>query len=309
MTGTSNKPLIWPGTVPWGVRIGVALVLGACGRIGFAPAPDAPVCTFGAFAAPVRLAAAVQSPQDDWGPTPTRGGLELFFYSFRTGSIAGDLYYATRPSLDADFGAALRVDELATDADDGSPTLTDDALVLVFQRAGDLFEATRPAPDTAFGVTAALAIDSTTADGDPFTSADGLRLVFASSRIGPDQHGLDLFEATRPARGAAFGQPVELAALDTDVDDFSPTLSADGLEIFFASRRAGGPGGADVYTARRPALDEPFAAPVLVPELSSARDDVGLRLAADGTTLFFDYDALTMGGANADLWTAVRSCQ
>jgi len=291
------------------VRIGVALVLGACGRIAFDPAPPPDACTFGAFSPPARLAGPIQSTQDDWGPTPTRGGLELFFYSFRTGSVAGDLYHATRPSLDADFSAALRVDELASDVDDGSPTLTDDGLVLAFQRAGDLFEATRPAPDAAFGTATMLSISSASADGDPFMSADGLRVVFVSSRIGPDQHGLDLFEATRSDRTAAFGQPVELAGLNSDVDEVAPTLSPDGLEIFFASRRLGGPGGTDIYTARRPALDQPFSAPVLVPELTSARDDTGLRLASDGVTIYLDYDALTAGGANADLWTAVRSCQ
>jgi hypothetical protein len=64
----------------------------------------------------------------------------------------------------------------------------------------------------------------------------------------------------------------------------------------------------DIYTAHRPALDQPFSTPVLVPELSSARDDNGVRLSRDGKTMYLNYDTLTSGGANADLYSATRTC-
>ncbi|HUJ61778.1 MAG TPA: hypothetical protein VLX92_24910 [Kofleriaceae bacterium] len=300
----------------------VALVLAAgCGRLGFdphagdargdAPAGDAVVCT---WSTPIALPGPIQSTDDDWAPTPTRGGLQLYFFSFRTGGVGGaDLWYATRQSVTAEFGAAADVTQLDTTDDERSPTLTDDGLDILFARdtatTGDIYEAQREETDDPFG-TAVLApnLSSSAADADPFVSADGLRVVFASSRIGPDQHGLDLFESTRPSRTDSFAVPTELAALDTDEDDFAPTLSADALDIWFSSTRPGGPGGADIYTAHRDATDLPFGAPTLVPALSSPLDDVDPRLSLDGTTMYLNYATVTSGGANADLDVSTRSC-
>jgi len=293
------------------VRSAALLVLAACGRIGFDgiavdSAPDAG-CTFGPFSSPTLLPAVLQSTDDDWAATPTLGGSDIYMFSFRVGSAGGsDIWHATQAN--GTFGMPVRVAELDTTGNETAMTLTDDALDIVFGRDGDLLEATRPATDQPFGAASSLAINSQTADGDPFLSADGLRLVFASSRIGPDQHGLDVFETTRPSRTAAFALPVELHELNSDGDDFSPTLSADGLEIFFASRRPTTASPADIYTARRPALDQPFGAPVVVRELSSTRDDVLPRLSLDGTTIYLDYNTVTSGGANADLYAATRSC-
>jgi hypothetical protein len=101
---------------------------------------------------------------------------------------------------------------------------------------------------------------------------------------------------------------VELAEICSPQDEYAPALSTDGLEIFFASNRPGGKGGFDVYTSRRPALDQPFAPPTVVTEVNSALDDVGPRISSDGTTLYLNYDSITAGGGDADMWTATRSC-
>ena len=292
------------------MRAASLLVIAACGRIGFDgiasdARPDA--CAFGPWSAPVPLPAIVQSMDDDWGATPTLAGSDVYFYSFRNGAGDSDIWHAVRPTATT-FAAPVRVAELATARSEGTLTLTDDALEILFAREGDILEATRGSTAEMFGAATTIAINSPSSDGDPFVSADGLRLVFASSRIGPDVHGLDLFEATRPSRSAEFGAPVELHELNTDNDDFAPTLSADGLEIFFASRTIDHAPTDEIYTARRPALDRPFDAPVVVPELSSARDDVLPRLSLDDTTIYLDYNTITAGGANADLYSATRSC-
>ena len=301
------------------------LAVAGCGHIGFAPhavadggggprdgaSVDA-ACTWSPWSIPTVLPGPINSPADDWTPTPTRGGLELFFYSYRGGGA--DIYHATRASIADAFGAASAVTELSTTSEDRATTLSADALDIIFERDGQtggvLYEATRASIADPFSNVHVIAelVSGTDVNDDPFLSADGLRLVFASSRRGSGTHGLDLFETTRPARDAPFAMPVELAALDSDVDDGSPTLSADGLEIFFASTRPGGPGASDVYTAHRPALDQPFGPPQLVPELSSAMDDVGLRLTPGGATMFMNYDDDGLGGGNADLSISTRGC-
>src|SRR5262249_60521050 len=130
------------------------------------------------FPQPPPLAAPIQPPAADWARPPPRGGLDLYFFSSRAGSMSADTYRASRPSLTAEFGAAERVVELDTAVEDTASTLTDDALDIIFTRMGDLYEATRSTPETTFDAVTALAINSATADGGPFLSADGRRLVF-----------------------------------------------------------------------------------------------------------------------------------
>ncbi|MGE5186348.1 MAG: hypothetical protein ACM31C_30040 [Acidobacteriota bacterium] len=294
------------------------LVLVACGRVGFDSRPrdaasDAAPCTWSALSAPQKLPAVVQSTDDDWTPTPTRGGLDLYFYSYRPGGVGGaDLWHAQRATLADSFAAPAPVSELDTTSNEGTPTLTADGLVILFARtvgtSGEIFEAARASSADAFGPAMQVAeLSSGTANGDPFVTGDGLRLVFTSARAG-GLGGLDIYETSRASLADAFAAPVARVELNSSVDEYGPTLSSDGLEIFFASVRTGGLGGFDVYTARRGSVDDPFGPPQLVREVSSAMDDVGTRLSADGTTLYLDYDTLTSGGANADLWVATRSC-
>jgi hypothetical protein len=294
-------------------RVWWFVVACGCGRLGFDThvddaAPPVDACTWSAFSTPAPLAGTLQSPDDDWFPTPTLGGSALYFFSYRTGSSGADIWYTTRATPTGPFGDAVRLADVDTAGDETTPGISDDALVLVFGRGGDLFTTQRSSVDASFAPAVGLgAINSTTADGDPWLSADGTDLVFASSRIGPDQHGLDLFESRRASRDATFDSAAELAGVNSDDDDFAPTLSADGLDLFFASRRPG-LGGADVYTAHRAAPDASFSQPTLVLEVSTAKDDVGTRLSRDGATLYLNYDAVTAGGANADLYSATRSC-
>ena len=118
--------------------------------------------------------------------------------------------------------------------------------------------------------------------------------------------GLDLYETTRASLTAPFDPPRELAELDSPQDDATGSLSPDGLEIFFGSIRAGGLGGQDIYTARRPSLDQPFSSPTRLTQLSSPMDDVSPRIASDNQTLYFEYDTSTSGGGDADIWISTR---
>ena len=303
------------------------MIAAGCGRVAFDPHGDAgsagsadaardaaPPCTWTAFSAPARLPGPIQSAIDDWLPTPTDGGLEMFMHTYRAGTLA-EIWAASRPATNVDFGAASQVSELTTGTSQQfDPTLTGDALRIIYaDNMGNtfhLYEATRASPTGTFGAAVELAnVNSGTAalDWNPFVSADGLRLVFTSQRAG---NSIDqIYESTRPSLAAAFAAPTrhdELAVAGHN--QWTPTLSADGLDIFYASDQTGGPGNYDVYTAHRPALASPFGPASLVPELSSSGDDIGMRLTSDSTTIYFNYNAITAGGGNADLYVATRAC-
>jgi hypothetical protein len=93
-------------------------------------------------------------------------------------------------------------------------------------------------------------LNTTSLDGCPMLSPDGLSLYFASNRTGT-LGGLDIWVAYRGSKDGSFGDPVHLAApINTGGDDFCPTpVRGDGL--FFVSTRAGSCGGADIYFARQ----------------------------------------------------------
>jgi len=192
--------------------------------------------------------------------------------------------------------------------------VAEDAREIVFAHDGgatfgDLWTASRASATDPWSNLGAMAVvNSSTADASPWLSADGLRLILASSRTGTGT-GLDLMETTRLDRQSAFEVPHFLAELNSGDDDECPTLSRDSLELFFTSRRTGGVGLDDIYRAVRASVDQPFEPPQLVPELSTAFDEFGLRLSLDGATMYFNFDTLTSGTRNADVWIATRSCE
>jgi hypothetical protein len=119
----------------------------------------------------------------------------------------------------------------------------------------------------------------------------------------------DLAVFTRPTRNAPFAPQRTLTELTVPgKDNCWPTVARDGLEIFFESNRSGR---SLIYTSRRRAQTDAFAAPQVVTELdrgglSEAGDP---ELSADGRTLIFSFHAVTMGvRGDADLWSATRTC-
>src|SRR5688500_1720703 len=109
-------------------------------------------------------------------------------------------------------------------------------------------------------------LNSPELDTDPTISADGLEIVFSSSRPG-GIGGTDLYRATRDAITDPFGQPQRIFELSTPDLDNASDLAGDGLTIYL--RRIGPTATADVYRARRDARTLPFGFPVYEAALSS----------------------------------------
>ena len=85
----------------------------------------------------------------------------------------------------------------------------------------------------------------------PELSKNGLSLYFASNRPGPFD-GEDLWVSRRESRDAPWGEPVNLGpSVNTGANERSPALSRDGHLLFFATNRAGGAGGIDIWVSWR----------------------------------------------------------
>lgn len=86
----------------------------------------------------------LSTPGSESGAAFDTHALTIFFHSDRGhGHQLWDLYVATRPSVDAPFGAPTIIDELTTTLPESDPTLTADLRILVFERSRDLFITTR----------------------------------------------------------------------------------------------------------------------------------------------------------------------
>jgi len=87
-------------------------------------------------------------------------------------------------------------------------------------------------------------------DGCPFISRDGKTFYMASDRPG-GLGGLDIWVATRAGVDEPWAAPTNVGApVNSSANDFCPTLARDGHLFYFVSNRAGGCGGADIYTTR-----------------------------------------------------------
>lgn len=96
--------------------------------------------------------------------------------------------------------------------------------------------------------------------------------------------------------------PPPIPGLDAPGSERDPTLSADELEMYFASDRDGD---LDIYVTTRAELEEPWSEPVLVEELSSAASDTDPELSPDGLTMHLTSTRPSSRGS--DIWRATRA--
>jgi WD40 repeat protein/tRNA A-37 threonylcarbamoyl transferase component Bud32 len=146
-------------------------------------------------------------------------------------------------------------------------------------------------------------VNSSFDDRNPALSADGLTLLFGSTR--PGGHGFeDLWMSTRTAISEPFGKPVNLGeTVNSSFLEGGPALSADGLTLMFHSDRPSGQGNRDLWMCTRASLADPFGEPVnLGPKVNSKGKEMQPGLSADNLTLLF---ALNVQD-HWDLWTCTR---
>jgi hypothetical protein len=101
-------------------------------------------------------------------------------------------------------------------------------------------------------------------------------------------------------------KPVPLTAINSNARDNQPAQSTDGLTLVFASVRAGGQGGCDLWMSMRPNREAEFRMPVNMGSVvNSSHWESDPVLSADGFTLFFGSGRPGGRGLN-DLWMSSR---
>jgi len=88
-------------------------------------------------------------------------------------------------------------------------------------------------------------------------------------------------------------------------DDYTPSISSDGLALYFMSSRSGGYGNYDLWVTMRATTDEDWGAPVnLGPTVNSSVYDIDPGISPDGRMLFF---TRTTDGTEANIWMTWRA--
>jgi Tol biopolymer transport system component len=202
---------------------------------------------------PTNLGPEVNSSYDDAGVCISANGLEFYFASDRPGGHGGiDLWVMKRPTIEDDWGDPMNL---------GSPA------------------------------------NSQYSYWNPSISPDGLSLYFSDGHTpNPDfgNHlpgGLggqgDIWMITRETIHDAWGAPVNIGPAVNSRHAVHPSISADGLSLYFQSHRPSGLGGCDIMVAIRESTSDSFGNPIFLNNVNSAIGEWMPDISADGRALFF----------------------
>lgn len=114
-------------------------------------------------------------------------------------------------------------------------------------------------------------------------AADELTAYFA--RQEPDEI---LYVTTRPSTTAPFAMPSKLPITgNSTLETTSPSVTADGLTLYFTSNRTGTLGGRDIYRATRLVTTTNFGTITQLTALSSASAENDAYVVPDGSAIYF----------------------
>jgi hypothetical protein len=298
--------------------LGVLALAAGCGRFGFASrtadgGPDAPIdgerdgapadagiCHSGAWGTPLAITSTVTGSEEA-DPSISTDELELIFDSNRVGGQARAIWRATRASRADAFSVVGLVASVDSASDDTDAELSPDGLTLYFRsnRSGkdDIYFATRATPADPFVFQGLLPFSdpASTVRSGPAVTGDDLTMFFT-------RNGLQVAVASRPDRASTFTFDREISEVNVPSTDGNPTITADGLELFFDSYRNGP---AAIFTASRASTADMFSGPTELPELVGSGSAAGTpEISSDGRTLYYFVNV----GGQLDLYTSTRAC-
>ncbi len=250
------------------------------------------------FGESTNLGPAVNSSSSEYGLSISADGLSLFFDSDRPDMGTYDIYVSTRETTADNWGPAVSVGpNINIERSQACPSVSVDGLELFlsspFWQSGwtqfggaDLWVSRRSSVMDPWSVPESLGavVNTASHDTEPSISADGLSLYFGSDRSGDS----DIWVTTRPTKNDPWTEPVKLELTVNSGGAWTPSISADGLALFFGSERAGGYGKIDMWVSTRPTTDDAWGEPVnLGPSINTPYLELVPCISRDGSSLYF----------------------
>lgn len=222
-----------------------------------------------AWGTPSRVAI-LNSTSNEVPGTISPDGREMILNTNRTGGIGGtDLWLSTRTDPNNDFGWTTPVNLGAvinsTFGEQNANYFVEPvtAAVTVFftsdrssgtANVKDIFQSTRNADGTFNPPTLVNELNSAADEARTAISRDGLEIFLSSTRLAPTTTIQSMFVSTRTSMTAPWNPPVPVGILNAGGTAPQPSLSPDGLILYFVSNRPGGSGSGDLYAANRCSL-------------------------------------------------------
>ena len=241
---------------------------------------------------PVNLGPGINTPNVEASPIISKDGLTLYFNSTRE-DPQGDLYVAKREGVELPWDEPVNLgDKINTANFEGFAALSRNEHHLFFVRSpGDIWVSYRKDVHADVGesgwetpVPLGPGVNTSAPEQGPSYFENrkrGLPQLFFHS-VRPDGVGaVDIYVAE------AFGTAVLVPGLNSTATDARPSITANGLEIFFHSNRAG-TAGFDMFMAVRKSVLEPWSEPeTLGTDVNTIANDFLGAISPDGATLLF----------------------
>jgi WD40 repeat protein len=270
---------------------------------------------FSEWSAPTNVGPPVNTAFAEQTPAISKDGLSLYFTCMNCpgGYGANDIWVAERARVDDPWGTPQNLGPAINTAfDDASPALSRDGHLLFFDSSrpegfggSDIYVARRhhqrdnlgwqPAANLGSGINTTanesgaeyFAGNENEVDGNFEDDAgETATLYFASNRVGGPGLG-DIYTIALHPDGT-FGTAALAEGLSSSFRDSGPTISRDGLEIYFVSERPGGISPVDIWVSTRTRSSDAWSTPVnLGQPINGAGNDAGPALSFDGKSLYF----------------------
>ena len=200
---------------------------------------------------------------------------------------------------------------------DDALNISSDGLSIIFSSdrpdwgTWDLYMSTRETTEDDWGPSVKLSstLNGPRSESYPSLSADGLELFYTAPfwQAGWTQFGgADLWVSKRSTVSDEWSAPVNLGELvNTSFHDTEPSISADGLELYFSSDRPGGYGESNIWVTKRQTRNDPWQEPVnLGPTINSGTEGTP-NISTDGLVLLFA-SGRSGGYGKGDIWLSRR---
>lgn len=171
------------------------------------------------------------------------------------------------------------------------PTITLDGQQLIYTRRvnnfnEDFYGAERHSANWSSSKSLSGNINSNLNEGAQNISQDGQWLIFTGCNFPEGAGSCDLYISYNTNEG--WSEPENLGRrINTDAWESAPGLSPDKRDLYFASNRAGGYGGIDIYVSRRLSNGLWGQPENLGPSVNTAGDESCPFIHADNQTLYF----------------------
>jgi len=254
----------------------------------------------------------VNTPEtSEFAPRVSEDMLTLFFSSWdRPGGYGEiDIWVSTRATINDPWGLPTNAGpSVNTEYNDYFGVTSTDMLEFYFtsDRPGghndeDIYVSTRSSQGDEWEAPSNLGPQVNAAAWTCQATFTHNMLLMYLSAEGPNGDS-EIFVSTRDSVNDPWGSVANIGTpVNTEYEDTNPSLSSDGLTLYFDSDRPGSPGAGGIWQTTRYSIDDSWLEPVALPPSINTNDVFTPWILSDGTTLMFGREV----DGNRDIYQSI----